>query len=758
MVPGQPTPFEVMRTSMRGERMQQVGFERDAKSGFLHKIDHVQVDIADNRQDFLAVQARGYVMDLRSIPDTELQAWDLPRKACVRCEIHFEEFDALPSAFCTTTCVNDQTGKNEQEFDFVLQHKRICVRTLGQEEDETPSRSRMCEEYMASLSTVEKLLYLHTVSNGVFSQRKIGIPESLVSLFRVDAMARSYIDIDQKVHVRETLLARVVYFEHRTTERLRALASEDSAASTAETALLEIPTASARDVHGGWLHILNLRVSGSGASGRMRNGMQTSTVSHAFMNCSVRNCGACVRRANGEVNEDLFSLQNMCYAAQQCGVERCAGTLVNMRKPLCNLGKVLASELHGMRVLLKGVWTVITDKITMTVELTHQRREQYEMRWPDMALRQQTCTAKDNIVSLSATLTSVLGEVSHLMRDVPQQNSFFGSQDSRVHARQIMMLTAMTNLLTSAMLYPVYQKIVFQKLVSCTASDVSYSVSKLVATAQGRGQPELNINGGPMQEAAERAQIAVCMSEDVRQSLEDTGMRIKDVNNPEPSAQPRDARKITRIIADTLSSTIDVTLRSYVQYATQMLDVYLTWATGIIRGMMDVAQTIDWEQCKLPVIDNGLESMGQCACGDEAFSIPVEEQSRDWSRQGFWCSGLLILNEGDCSDLLVWNPFSLQELLNMQGSRDFPRSGQGGTGISALYVGKLGISNSRVRRKLLQSQGDFDEYVQCLQNREAAVECDPLKPQNNRLSKQGVEVMASGSRALLGRSDVQGSG
>jgi hypothetical protein len=717
VVAGQPTPFEVMRTSMRSERMQQAGVTRSAKGGYLHKIEHLQVDVADNRRSFIAVQARGYVMELKNMEGTELQSWELPRKACVRCEISFEGADFLPSIVCTTVCVNEHTGRDATEHDFVLQHKRVCLRALGGEEDETQNALRMCEEFMAlsSISTVEKALYFQTVSSGTAVQSKMSIPDSVLSLLRVDAIARSYIDVDNKIHARTTLLARVVYVEPRTLARLRVLARNESAVdeATAGTMVLEVPTANARDVHGGWLQILNLQVSESGVSGRMRIGMQTSTVSHVLMNCSVHNCGACVRRANGEVDEDLFSLQNMCYAAQQCGVERCAGTLVNMRKPLCNLGKVLSAELHGIRVLLKGVWIVITDKITMTVELTHQRREEYEMRWPDTALRQQTCTAKDNIVSMAATLTSVLGAVSHLMRDVSQQNSNFGSHvDSRVHARHIMMLTATTNLLTSVMLYPVYQQIVFQKFVSCTASDVSYSISEVVATAQERGQPELTINfGGSMQQAAERAQIAVCLSEDVRQSLMDTGSRIPDIDSQQASNRPRDARKITRLITDAISSTVDVALRSYVQYTTNIYDIVLTWASGIIKGMMDVAQTIDWERCKLPVVDNGLESLGQCACGDEAYSIPAEQQSRDWTSHGFWCSGLLMLNEGDGSDLLVWNPFSLQTLLNIKGT-----TGNG-----------------------------YDDYVTCLRDKWPS-ECEPLKPRDNRLSQQGVEVMQVISR------------
>jgi len=53
------------------------------------------------------------------------------------------------------------------------------------------------------------------------------------------------------------------------------------------------------------------------------------------------------------------------------------------------------------------------------------------------------CTAKGTIVSFAATLTSVFGAVSHLMQDVSLHHGFVGSNvDSRVHARYIMLLTA----------------------------------------------------------------------------------------------------------------------------------------------------------------------------------------------------------------------------------------------------------------------------------------------------------------------------
>ena len=124
------------------------------------------------------------------------------------------------------------------------------------------------------------------------------------------------------------------------------------------------------------------------------------------MGCNVHTCGACAHSLAGhDTDAELVQLENMCYAAKQCAVERCAGTLVNMRKPLCNLGNYLTSELHSTRVLLQALWIIITDKISSQVELTHQRREVFQIKWPAKAVQQTTCTAKDSIISMAATMT-----------------------------------------------------------------------------------------------------------------------------------------------------------------------------------------------------------------------------------------------------------------------------------------------------------------------------------------------------------------
>ena len=60
------------------------------------------------------------------------------------------------------------------------------------------------------------------------------------------------------------------------------------------------------------------------------------------VNCSTDNCIGCLPnvRKGGPPSAELLTLQNKCMAAQQCAVARCVGTTVNMRKPLCNIGKV----------------------------------------------------------------------------------------------------------------------------------------------------------------------------------------------------------------------------------------------------------------------------------------------------------------------------------------------------------------------------------------------------------------------------------
>jgi hypothetical protein len=273
---------------------------------------------------------------------------------------------------------------------------------------------------------------------------------------------------------------------------------KDNLGLALERIFLEVMCANARDVQGGWMHVFLLNIDNNEVKALLRSSLRAQTSAPISMACTVHTCGACAHSAAGhDTDAELRQLENTCYAAKQCGVERCAGTLVNMRKPLCNLGKVLTSELHSVRVLLQALWRLIAGKISSVVELTHKRREHYELLWPDKAMQQTTCTPKDTIVSMAATITSLLGAVSHIMLDVSLANGHSSTNiDARAHAahaRFIMVLSATTNMLSAVILYPVYSMIVFQKFITCTVTDVSVSIMSVVDAAGNKKQPSSSI-------------------------------------------------------------------------------------------------------------------------------------------------------------------------------------------------------------------------------------------------------------------------
>jgi hypothetical protein len=87
-----------------------------------------------------------------------------------------------------------------------------------------------------------------------------------------------------------------------------------------------------------------------------------------------------------------------------------------------------------------------------------------------------------------------------------------------------------------------------------------------------------------------------------------------------------------------------------------------------------------------------------------------------------------MLNEGDDNDRLLWNPFSLQELLLLPGNR------------------KENMQNSIVDRLLVEKSDSTDFEMYIFYMREANSECEYFKPQDTLLSQQVVEVMQVISR------------
>jgi hypothetical protein len=291
-----------------------------------------------------------------------------------------------------------------------------------------------------------------------------------------------------------------------------------------------------------------------------------------------------------------------------------------------------------------------------------------------------------------------------------------------------MALASFTNFIAAMAMAPIYAVITAQKVLSCSLNDVSATLENLVANtarvAGGGGQSYtrqlgLTISFGSARVQQASAGVATCLTEDIRQEVQNSVATARAVDTGRGAGSRGLPESVAALLGGFLDDVSDTVLRTFVSWAFHMVDTTLAWLLGLVRGIQDVAQTLDWDNCKLPVVDSGLRSYGRCACGDEAHSIPAAAKQATWAQGAFWCSGFLLLNEADGADLLVWNPYSLEQLLSS-------RSARGDTA---------------------------DAYLQCLRDAPALggrAACAAQRPTRAALEQQGVEVLQVVARCRAG--------
>ena len=111
--------------------------------------------------------------------------------------------------------------------------------------------------------------------------------------------------------------------------------------STAYTALKAPVVFVCGDGQQAWIQNVRLARDGDEYVGLRSVSTPTHVPVNVSIGCSVDNCIGCIpNTAQQAPTAALLRLQSKCMAAQQCAIARCVGTTVNMRKPLCNIGKV----------------------------------------------------------------------------------------------------------------------------------------------------------------------------------------------------------------------------------------------------------------------------------------------------------------------------------------------------------------------------------------------------------------------------------
>lgn len=106
-----------------------------------------------------------------------------------------------------------------------------------------------------------------------------------------------------------------------------------------------------------------------------------------------------------------IKLQALCYAAQQCSVSQCIGTVVNQNRPLCNLGLVAKSYAESTLSMMLGAWLIFTESYgkILDASLLSSQQKEINIEWVDDAFFGYICSAKDMMGQMTSVITSSVG-------------------------------------------------------------------------------------------------------------------------------------------------------------------------------------------------------------------------------------------------------------------------------------------------------------------------------------------------------------
>jgi hypothetical protein len=452
---------------------------------------------------------------------------------------------------------------------------------------------------------------------------------------------------------------------------------------------------------------------------------ETSQNVELVVNCSVATCVGCQGSGPREVD-----IQHKCFAAASCAIGRCVGSTVNMNRPLCQIGAMIATLADEYRVLLAAFWVFFANNVIFVVELSANRREKYEVAWPAEIKQMYTCRMKDIIIQFwslfGAMIVNVITKVSKNKSKGAMAQSYADttmqlSSEARTQAMTTISTTAFVELMVQINMGVVYAPIVVWKIMQCKMDSAFGVLSTGSDTTFKLGSAEFD--------KADEAAVGVCLGEKMKQALAD----VSDTNTN--AALKSD---ISSLISN-LSSMITGQMLGNFAF---MYDAFFAWAGGVCTGLMNLVQVMDWARCKLPSIDNAVVS--SCVCGDKPARIPTAQRQSKQMTDSLWCYGPLMLSNVEGNDQLVWNPYSLHELLQLgSGSQNLQQ-----------YLDCISMNRCNFENLIPASVGSIDDYVKCVKSDGSCerfdaytqcvnekVDCNALKPTDDVFEAQGVEIM-----------------
>ena len=363
------------------------------------------------------------------------------------------------------------------------------------------------------------------------------------------------------------------------------------------------------------------------------------------LTCSVENCNGCKSPV----------VYRACYAAQQCSLARCIGTVVNLERPLCSVGRLLQVGLDVDLVKLHGVWTILIDLVIFILRsATGQQQSAIELQFIDEVFFSLICEAKNGIIASMSIITSLVnGIMNNAGRERARQQAVHSNivvDEDAANAEAVRTLTAAatTNFLSQLSLGILYVPIVMKKTLMCH-TDAFLSVLDI-------GGFKLRLQSKKYTEAT-NVMTGRCLSQYVEESMQ----------------QPTSAESgegFAKVMEDMVVDGGTAMMQIPFERMLHVFDASFSYGLGILSGMKDLIATADQMHCNLPDVE--ANDIAKCACGDTAAAVPFNRATEGVKEGAFWCTGVLSLMSSVGKSYLAVNPYTYQELITeMAGQDDF---------------------------------------------------------------------------------------
>jgi hypothetical protein len=307
-----------------------------------------------------------------------------------------------------------------------------------------------------------------------------------------------------------------------------------------------------------WLQVAQITATGTSALGTAKPSLSVPMQITVHRPCSVENCVGCAS----------LSLQHICYAAQQCQLARCIGTMVHQRRPLCAIGMTVQALVLEETAMVQGAWLVISETMVEILSLSEGGIGMpAAVTWPDQAFYGFVCSAKDiSATAISVLISSVAGVVQSASQS-PIVEAALHTQviDNRAMAIFTLTSAAVTNFLYQIALAPLYTLLAYQKTMVCTANSVLSTV----------GVNSITI-GDPSIQNASASALGRCMSQYTTENTQGGG-----------TGTGNNAQSIAAAAIGSLSLSVGLEVLMH------PLDATFTWLQGCLMGLQDVVETLD---------------------------------------------------------------------------------------------------------------------------------------------------------------------